>query len=72
MTPLFTTGRDWVYTYPTDAGNRHIIGHDVEFVDRLPKKLVVKLNSNTELNVPISNKNFLVDSSGFHLSLIHI
>ena len=63
---LFVNRDDWIYTYPVDDGNCHIIGHNVEFLERKPEKLVVKLDSNIELNVPISDKNFLVDSAGFH------
>ena len=63
---LFVSDDDWVYTYPAGNGHCHIIGHNVEFVERKDTQLLVKLDENVEVNVQISDKNLLVDASGVH------
>ncbi len=63
---LFVSGDNWVYTYPTGTGKFHVVGHNVEFVERKDTQLLVKLDDSVETNIPISSKNFLVDASGVH------
>jgi len=63
---LFVTGDNWIYTYPDGDHSFHIIGHDVDFIERTSEKIVVQLDSQIQLNVPVSYKNVFVDSEGFH------
>lgn len=63
---LFVHADDWVYTYPVGDGNCHVIGHGIEFVERKSESILVKLDDEIELNVPVSDRNLFVDSTGVH------